>query len=239
MSPTYPTDRRRAGRRAAAIGLVGLVGLGAVVAVPVLSGDTDADAGTQILDEAAATTSSSSPSTSSTDAAAPAPADAALAAFASASPEGQAYIVWQSMSQAERDLVSFASLSDDQRNFLAFVSAPEADRAALVDGLTPDPAPADEAPAQSRATVTATAEGSVWDRLAQCEAGGNWATNTGNGYSGGLQFSHSTWRSFGGGEFAPAAWQASRDAQIVVAERVLASQGWGAWPACTRKLGLR
>jgi hypothetical protein len=237
VSPTQNPVRRRAGRRAAAIGLVGLVGMGGVIAVPVLSGDQDADAGTQIVDDALASPTTSSPSSPSTSAPAPAPADAEYAAFTSASPEAQSYIVWQSMSQEERDLISFASLSDEQRNYLAFVSAPEADRAAFVAGLTP--APADEAPAQSRATVTATAEGSVWDSLAQCEAGGNWATNTGNGYSGGLQFAHSTWAGFGGREFAPAAWQASRDAQIVVAERVLASQGWGAWPGCTRKLGLR
>ncbi|WP_040788510.1 transglycosylase family protein [Nocardia paucivorans] len=79
---------------------------------------------------------------------------------------------------------------------------------------------------------------SDWDRLAQCEAGGNWAINTGNGYQGGLQFSPSTWRAHGGGEFAPTANQATREQQIAVAERVLASQGWGAWPGCSSKLGL-
>ena len=83
------------------------------------------------------------------------------------------------------------------------------------------------------------AAGSVWDELAQCEAGGNWAANTGNGYYGGLQFSGSTWTASGGGEFAPTANLASREQQIVVAERVLASQGWGAWPSCSSKLGLR
>lgn len=84
-------------------------------------------------------------------------------------------------------------------------------------------------------------DGSRWDQLAQCEAGGNWATNTGNGFGGGLQFMHqsgySTWRSFGGGEFAPHPWEASREQQIVVAERVLSSSGWGAWPGCSRKFG--
>jgi hypothetical protein len=84
-------------------------------------------------------------------------------------------------------------------------------------------------------------DGSRWDRLAQCEAGGNWATNTGNGFGGGLQFMHqrsySTWLSFGGGEFAPHPWEASREQQIVVAERVLASSGWRAWPGCSRKFG--
>ncbi|MEO9327064.1 transglycosylase family protein [Gordonia aurantiaca] len=71
-----------------------------------------------------------------------------------------------------------------------------------------------------------------WNQVAQCESGGNWAINTGNGYHGGLQFSPSTWTSHGGGEFAPTADQATREEQIVVAERVLASQGKGAWPTC-------
>lgn len=79
---------------------------------------------------------------------------------------------------------------------------------------------------------------SDWDRLASCEAGGNWGINTGNGFQGGLQFSPSTWKSHGGGEFAASAHNASREEQIVVAERVLASQGWGAWPSCSAKLGL-
>ncbi|ONM50389.1 resuscitation-promoting factor Rpf1 domain-containing protein [Nocardia donostiensis] len=79
---------------------------------------------------------------------------------------------------------------------------------------------------------------SDWDRLAQCEAGGNWGINTGNGYHGGLQFSQSTWQSHGGSEYAPTANQASREQQIAVAEKVLASQGWGAWPSCSAKLGL-
>ncbi len=79
-------------------------------------------------------------------------------------------------------------------------------------------------------------DGSVWDRLAQCESGGNWSINTGNGYSGGLQFSPGTWRAHGG---VGDASQASREQQIAVAQSVQASQGWGAWPACSAKLGLR
>ncbi|MHA0289037.1 transglycosylase family protein [Mycobacterium sp. C3-094] len=71
-----------------------------------------------------------------------------------------------------------------------------------------------------------------WDRVASCESGGNWAINTGNGYQGGLQFSPSTWSGHGGGEFAPAAHLATKDEQIAVAERVLATQGKGAWPTC-------
>ena len=84
-------------------------------------------------------------------------------------------------------------------------------------------------------------DGSRWDQLAQCESGGNWATNTGNGFGGGLQFMHqnsySTWLSFGGGDYAPHPWEATREQQIVVAERVLARSGWGAWPGCSRKFG--
>ncbi|SDL58552.1 Protein of unknown function [Corynebacterium mycetoides] len=79
---------------------------------------------------------------------------------------------------------------------------------------------------------------SDWDRLAQCEAGGNWHINTGNGYYGGLQFSASTWRAYGGDQFAPYAHQATREQQIIVGERTLAGQGWGAWPACSARLGL-
>lgn len=84
----------------------------------------------------------------------------------------------------------------------------------------------------------AAAPDSDWDRLAQCESGGNWAINTGNGYHGGLQFSAQTWQAFGGGEFAPTANLATREQQIAVAERTLAQQGWGAWPACSASLGL-
>jgi len=83
------------------------------------------------------------------------------------------------------------------------------------------------------------AASSVWDDLAQCESGGNWAINTGNGYYGGLQFLGSTWNAYGGREFAPRADLASREQQIVVAERILDDVGYGAWPACSRRLGLR
>lgn len=78
---------------------------------------------------------------------------------------------------------------------------------------------------------------STWDRVAQCESGGNWSINTGNGFSGGLQFTAQTWKGFGGGQYAAAAHQATRAQQIAVAEKVLAKQGWGAWPVCSRKAG--
>jgi resuscitation-promoting factor RpfA len=78
----------------------------------------------------------------------------------------------------------------------------------------------------------AAATDGEWDQVAHCESGGNWGINTGNGYQGGLQFTPGTWRAHGGGDYAPAANMASRDQQIAVAERVLATQGRGAWPVC-------
>ena len=82
---------------------------------------------------------------------------------------------------------------------------------------------------------SSTPSGSVWDKLAQCESGGNWSINTGNGFYGGLQFTLSTWRAYGGTGMPH---EASREEQIAVAERVQDAQGWGAWPACTSKLGI-
>ncbi len=90
---------------------------------------------------------------------------------------------------------------------------------------TPAPAPA--------ATVPS---GGVWDSLAQCESGGNWSISTGNGYYGGLQFSLSSWRAVGGQGYPH---QASKAEQIARAQALQAIQGWGAWPACTAKLGIR
>ncbi|MFF7974144.1 transglycosylase family protein [Streptomyces sp. NPDC007905] len=76
------------------------------------------------------------------------------------------------------------------------------------------------------------ATASEWDAVAQCESGGNWSINTGNGYYGGLQFSASTWAAYGGTQYAAQANQASKAQQIQIAEKVLAAQGKGAWPVC-------
>ena len=75
-----------------------------------------------------------------------------------------------------------------------------------------------------------------WDGVARCESGGNWHINTGNGFYGGVQFSASTWRAYGGGAYASRADLASKSAQIAIAERVLRGQGRGAWPVCGRNL---
>jgi len=77
---------------------------------------------------------------------------------------------------------------------------------------------------------------SVWDSIAACEAGGNWAINTGNGYYGGLQFSASTWQAYGGSGLPS---ENSREEQIRIAEKVVAATGgYGSWPACSQSLGL-
>ncbi len=105
----------------------------------------------------------------------------------------------------------------------------------------PQPSPEPTSPSEpssssgSSSGSSSTASGSVWDRLAECESGGNWSINTGNGFYGGLQFSLSTWRAYGGTGMPH---EASREEQIAVAERVQDGQGWGAWPACTSKLGI-
>ncbi|MFH8660747.1 transglycosylase family protein [Streptomyces afghaniensis] len=80
------------------------------------------------------------------------------------------------------------------------------------------------------------ATASEWDAVAQCESGGNWSINTGNGYYGGLQFSASTWSGYGGTKYASTADQATKEQQIEIAEKVLASQGKGAWPVCGKGL---
>jgi LysM repeat protein len=80
------------------------------------------------------------------------------------------------------------------------------------------------------------ATASEWDTVAQCESGGNWSINTGNGYYGGLQFSASTWAGYGGTQYASTADQATKAQQIEIAEKVLAGQGKGAWPVCGKGL---
>src|SRR5437588_816888 len=85
------------------------------------------------------------------------------------------------------------------------------------------------APHHAHYTVKA---GDTLAAIAQCESGGNWGANTGNGFYGGLQFSEGTWLGYGGGQYASSANLASQAQQIAVAERVLAGQGIGAWPVC-------
>jgi len=82
----------------------------------------------------------------------------------------------------------------------------------------------------------ATGNTSAWDRIAECESGGNWSTNTGNGYYGGLQFSHQTWVAYGGDAYANNAHLASKAQQIAIAEKVRAARGgYGDWPVCGKR----
>jgi resuscitation-promoting factor RpfB len=85
--------------------------------------------------------------------------------------------------------------------------------------------------------VPPVSNGGTWDALAQCEAGGNWAINTGNGYYGGVQFDQNTWERNGGLRYAARADLATREEQIAIAEVTRARQGWGAWPTCSARLG--
>ncbi|MEU5888665.1 transglycosylase family protein [Streptomyces sp. NPDC047461] len=104
----------------------------------------------------------------------------------------------------------------------------KATRAAALAGVT---GVAIAAPLMAAGNASA-ATASEWDAVAQCESGGDWTINTGNGYYGGLQFSASTWAAYGGTAYASQANQATKGQQIEIAEKVLASQGKGAWPSC-------
>jgi hypothetical protein len=139
----------------------------------------------------------------------------------------------QSAMQAQLDQARATVVSLQQQQRAA--TPPAASRAgppakAPSGGPAPAPAPA---PAPGPAPVSG---GNDWDAVAQCESGGNWSINTGNGYYGGLQFSSSTWLAFGGGAYAPRADLAAKSQQIAIAEKVLAAQGKGAWPVCGRNL---
>jgi len=95
----------------------------------------------------------------------------------------------------------------------------------------PPPAPA---PTSGGSGYADPSNPAAWDRLAQCEAGGNWATNTGNGYYGGLQFSLSSWQAVGGSGYPH---EHSRETQIAMGQRLHAQGGWSHWPGCSRQLG--
>ncbi|WP_406366291.1 transglycosylase family protein [Streptomyces sp. NBC_00645] len=88
------------------------------------------------------------------------------------------------------------------------------------------------------ATSASAADGTTWDRVAQCESGGAWSADNSNGYYGGLQLSQDDWEAYGGLDYAPSADQASRSQQIAVAEKVLDDQGLAAWPTCGPLSGL-
>ncbi|MDM7990507.1 resuscitation-promoting factor [Arthrobacter sp. zg-Y877] len=133
---------------------------------------------------------------------------------------------------------------------VTLVDGKEVSRSLLKDSVTKEPVAEAVAkgtkkrPEAKPATPAAGGGGEApasgtWAALAQCESGGNWHINSGNGYYGGLQFSQSSWLGAGGGAYAPVASDATPEQQIAVAERLRANGGWGHWPSCSSKLGLR
>ncbi|WP_308425175.1 transglycosylase family protein [Wenjunlia tyrosinilytica] len=90
-------------------------------------------------------------------------------------------------------------------------------------------------PAQADSGEAESTGRKVWDRIAECESSGNWTTNSGNNYYGGLQFGQPTWRAYGGLRYAPRADLATREQQIEVAKKVQRTQGWRAWPVCSSR----
>lgn len=157
------------------------------------------------------------------------------------------YVDDENLEKGEERVVEEGMPGERERTIKkVLVNGEEESKDVISENILTKPRPAtiargtkEAAPESSGASAPAVAGGSVWDELAQCEATGDWQINTGNGYSGGLQFNAQTWQAYGGGEYAPQAYQASREQQIAIAEKVQAAQGWGAWPACTASMGLR
>lgn len=131
------------------------------------------------------------------------------------------------------DAEGWAAIEDLADGHAALRMAAAVEEARLASVPAPSHGPSGTGPGPASPPVPA---GSVWDRLAACESGGRWDAATGNGFWGGLQFTLSSWAAVGGTGLPSAA---SREEQISRAVRLQAIQGWGAWPACSRKLGLR
>ena len=125
---------------------------------------------------------------------------------------------------------------------LVLVDGKETERELVKDRVTTEPVSekvsvgTKKRPAEPKADNTDV--GGTWQALAQCESGGNWSINSGNGYYGGLQFNQSSWLGAGGGKYAPLPHMASAAEQIATAEALRSNGGWGHWPACAAKLGL-
>jgi hypothetical protein len=122
---------------------------------------------------------------------------------------------------------------------ITFVDGKEAGRKELGTEVTREPVTEKvKMGTKKRPAAPSVASGSVWDQLAQCESGGNWSINTGNGYYGGLQFNLGTWQAYGGQGYPH---ENSREQQIAIAQKLVNANGgsFGAWPHCSAQLGLR
>lgn len=147
-------------------------------------------------------------------------------------PEGETEVIEEGQPGIVKQTALVTKVDGEETHRLVIVSdtVQESETRIVRRGTAQEPA---AAAAESAPSV---ADGSVWDRLAQCESGGNWAANTGNGYYGGVQFSPQTWRSLG----APGLpHEQPREVQIKYAQMLQERAGWGQWPACSAKLGLR
>ncbi|MGY5318279.1 transglycosylase family protein [Neomicrococcus lactis] len=167
---------------------------------------------------------------------------AATAQAAAAAKKAEAAKVAEAARQAAAAKAAAAKETAAKEASAKEAAAKAATQTATAKKAANQTAAAKETQAASSSSKTATAPTNVsgaWAALAQCESGGNWATNTGNGYYGGLQFSLSSWRAVGGTQYAAYPHQASASQQIAAAEKLRASGGWGHWPACSSKLGLR
>lgn len=132
------------------------------------------------------------------------------------------------------EVVRIPAADEQLPDRLASVSAPSPAASEAADAPAAPAAPAAEPPSSPPPVVHAATSG-AWNELAQCESGGNWAANTGNGFYGGLQFTLSSWQAVGGSGYPN---NASASEQIARADILQARQGWSAWPACSAKLGL-
>jgi len=234
-----PTSRRR---RALQVGVAGAVAIAASVVVPAALAQSRGEAplAVAVLDtttSVAPTTAApatTAPSTTSTTVPLPV-VEAPVVPVPTEAELAQAQLA--AMTPQERFAFQLYVMSDAERlAFQAFVSPPPPPPPPPAPVAAPEPVDV-EVPVAEAPPV---ANGEVWDALAQCESNGNWHINTGNGYSGGLQFHPGTWNAMGGGQYAPYAYLATREQQIAVAEQVLAAAGgrFTPWPGCRAKLGL-
>jgi hypothetical protein len=246
------TNTPRSARRTVHTVAVGAVALTAAVALPAFAIDRGGNEAVDVVPAAAtaeSTTTTAVESTTTTTTIDPQVAswlseggdawlqEQALAGISSwvdsLTPEQRFDILAADLTPEERETAR-AYLDEQQRAELqAFFDGLEAQAAAKA-------AAAKAAAARSTSSGSSSVDGSVWDRLAQCETGGNWSHPTvSGGFSGGLMFHYATWNANGGQAYAATASGATREQQITVAERILAASGWGAWPGCSIKLGLR
>jgi hypothetical protein len=233
-----PNHTPRSARRTARTAAIGAVVLTAAVALPAFAIDRGGDGAVDVTtaaDAVESTTSTAAPTTTTT-------LDPAVEAWLQAQATEQLLAWIDSLTPDQKFDILAADLSPEERAAAKdFFAAQQQQLDDFLAGLARQAEQSARSSVRSSTSTSgAVASGSVWDSLAQCETGGDWSHPTvSGGFSGGLMFHSGTWNANGGQAFAPTAAQASREEQITVAERILANSGWGAWPGCSRKLGLR